>query len=740
MTKKSITRGIVGILMILVVFVSCKSNKNNTDQNTQAVEKPMYRNGDFEDGSVEPWAVFTQGGSARLSVEKGALCIDIGSVGSVEYAVQLYQDVGKLEYGCEYRMQFDMWSTLPRDVEYRIQMNGGNYQAYSMKHISINEEKQSFIIDFTMDQTDDLLPRLAFNMGYPVNLPKGEQVESHKIYLDNLSLTVTDTSNRSEESLGGNKPNISVNLLGYQKAEKKIAVFRSLRMDGKGLDKSFSVFTEEGKKVFTGKVVNPKQNYNANETNAYGDFSELSQTGTYYIESKLAGRSELFHIGEDIYEEAFDAVLKMLYLQRCGSALDVSLAGDFAHPVCHNTLARIYPTDRYIDVSGGWHDAGDYGRYVVPGAKTVADILLAYMHYPHAFDDNLGIPESGNGIPDVLDEARYELQWLLKMQDKETGGVYHKVTGASFPGFVMPEDETEELILSPISLTATGDFAAVLAMAVPIYESLDLDFATKMKEAALFAWDYLAANKSFYGFMNPPSIATGEYDDRKDSDERYWAAVELYKLTGEKRFHDALLSITENVIPTELGWQTVGDYGSISYLTMDVEKQDPEFVARLKTSMDWNIRSLKTLVENDGYGISMGSNYPWGSNMTVANNAMRFLFFDMLNQTDEYREIAKNHLHYFFGRNPLMMSYVTGFGNPSPQYPHHRPSEAKKKAMPGMLVGGPNSSLEDPYAKAVLYAEAPAKTYADHSQSYSTNEICIYWNSPLIYVMAALCK
>ena len=190
--------------------------------------------------------------------------------------------------------------------------------------------------------------------------------------------------------------------------------------------------------------------------------------------------------------------------------LDVSLAGDFAHPVCHNTLARIYPTDRYIDVSGGWHDAGDYGRYVVPGAKTVADILLAYMHYPHAFDDNLGIPESGNGIPDVLDEARYELEWLLKMQDKETGGVYHKVTGASFPGFVMPEDETEELILSPISLTATGDFAAVLAMAVPIYESLDLDFATKMKEAALFAWDYLAANKSFYGFMNPPSIATGE--------------------------------------------------------------------------------------------------------------------------------------------------------------------------------------------------------------------------------------
>ena len=111
-------------------------------------------------------------------------------------------------------------------------------------------------------------------------------------------------------------------------------------MDGKGLDKSL-VFLPK-KESFYWKVVNPKQNYNANETNAYGDFSELSQTGTYYIESKLAGRSELFHIGDAI-RRSFDAVLKMLYLQRCGSALDVSLAGDFAHPVCHNTLARIYP-------------------------------------------------------------------------------------------------------------------------------------------------------------------------------------------------------------------------------------------------------------------------------------------------------------------------------------------------------------------------------------------------------------
>ncbi len=703
-------------------------------------EKPLFANGDFENGKVEPWALFTQGGSAKLLVVNGELCVDIAKTGTLDYAVQLYQDVKQVEQSCKYRMQFDMYSTLPRTIEYRVQMNGGTYEAYSQQFIKLTDQKQTFIIDFTMEKPTDIAPRLAFNMGYPKDRPEGEPMESHKVFIDNVSLTLTDASNRKVDTNAAKKPDISINLLGYRPNDKKVAVFRTMNMFGEGLDTSFSVFTEDGNKVFSGKVENAQRNNNSMEINAYGDFSSLTADGVYYIASDKAGKSELFTIKDSVYDEAFKDVLKMLYLQRCGTALDASHAGDFAHPVCHNTKARIYGTETFIDVTGGWHDAGDYGRYVVPGVKAAADLLLAYMHYPKAFDDAAGLPESGNSIPDVLDEVRHELEWLLKMQDASSGGVYHKVTCAAFPGFIMPQDETDELIVSPVSAAATGDFAAVLAMASGIYKPFDKDFSNTMIKAAERAWNFLESHASMPGFVNPEGIATGEYGDSNDTDERYWAASELYKATGNKKYEDALVKIITASIPSGLGWQTVGDYGTIAYLTMNKSLQDPSLTEKLNNHILNSIKSLTELIEKDGYKISMGSVYPWGSNMNVCNNAMLLLFADIVSGNNNNKEYAQDHLHYIFGRNPLMTSYVTGLGTVNPQNPHHRPSEALHKPMIGMLVGGPNSALQDPYAKAVLSEEAPAKCYVDHEQSFSTNEICIYWNSPLVYLMAATIK
>ncbi len=120
----------------------------------------------------------------------------------------------------------------------------------------------------------------------------------------------------------------------------------------------------------------------------------------------------------------------MLYLQRCGEVITDS---DFGHSACHTGMASVYGTNEKIDVSGGWHDAGDYGRYIVPAAKTIGDLLYAYEANPKLYSDNIGIPQSGNGIPDILDEARYELEWMMKMQ-RADGGVYHKVTCEKFPG------------------------------------------------------------------------------------------------------------------------------------------------------------------------------------------------------------------------------------------------------------------------------------------------------------------
>lgn len=730
--------------LALSVFISCVAKKEIAQTSNSAAQveetKPLYKNGDFEYKSVEPWGIFMQGGKATLTVENGELCVDITNLGSVEYAVQLYQDIGTIEYQCKYRVEFDMYSTLPRSVEYRIQMNGGTYEAYSLEHIELTDKKQTFVIDFTMEKSNDIFPRLAFNIGYPVGAPRGEKMPNHKIFLDNLKITLTDATNRIVADETTAKPNIAVNLLGYKPNDEKIAIFRNIELT-EVLDTSFKVYTEEGKKAFSGKIEhNSLKDFSTHEINAYADFSSLKKPGRYYIESKYSGKSEIFTIGEEVYNAAFNDVIKMLYLQRCGYELTSEYAGDFAHPICHTSPARIYGTDSFIDVSGGWHDAGDYGRYVVPGVKAAADLLLAYMHYPKAFDDSLGIPESGNGIPDVLDEVRWELEWLLKMQDIKTGGVYHKVTCATFPGFVMPQDETEELIVSPISPTATADFAAILSMASTIYETIDEDFSKTMVEAAEKAWEYLESNPNLPSFYNPKEIETGEYGDTKNTDEKFWAAVELYKATGNTKYNSEIEKIVAKDIPYGLGWADVGYYACISYLTMDESLQNADVYKRIETDILDKAQSLGYYIAKNGYKISMSSSYPWGSNMTVCNNAMILLFASKISNNPEYYEKAMDHFHYIFGRNSLMTSFVTGHGSVAPLNPHHRPTETLNKTMQGMLVGGPNSSLQDPYAKAILEGEPAAKCYVDHEKSYSTNEVTIYWNSPLVYVMAATVK
>ena len=121
------------------------------------------------------------------------------------------------------------------------------------------------------------------------------------------------------------------------------------------------------------------------------------------------------------YKKVFLQACRMFYLQRCGCRLSEELAGGYAHPACHTPAARIYGTEQFADVSGGWHDAGDYGRYVVPAAKAVADLMLAYTTAPSVFSESLNIHDSASGEPDILTEIRYELEWMRKMQHADGG-------------------------------------------------------------------------------------------------------------------------------------------------------------------------------------------------------------------------------------------------------------------------------------------------------------------------------
>ncbi|HHX57250.1 MAG TPA: glycosyl hydrolase family 9, cellulase, partial [Clostridiales bacterium] len=360
------------------------------------------------------------------------------------------------------------------------------------------------------------------------------------------------------------------------------------------------------------------------------------------------------------------------------------------------------------------------------------DLLYAYDANPEVFGDDINIPESGNGIPDVLDETRYGLTWLLKMQ-ADSGGVYHKLTCENFPGYIMPEDEVGQLIVTPISTTATADFCASMAMAYEFYYDIDKNFAETCLAAAEKAWSFLESNPNFI-FSNPKDISTGEYGDMSDLDERYWAAAQMYRATGETKYLQAFEKIATR---TGLDWSTVGDYGNIAFLTMDNVDKSSAVYSKIKSTITAQASTFNSVTTNSSYGVAI-SKFNWGSNMTVANAGVILGLADEFNNGGDYMNSAESNLNYLLGRNPVATCFVTGYGTLSPENPHHRPSMAKGKTMIGMLVGGVNSSLEDSAAEAYLANAPSAKCYVDHAESYSTNEVTTYWNSPFIYLLALI--
>jgi endoglucanase len=406
-----------------------------------------------------------------------------------------------------------------------------------------------------------------------------------------------------------------------------------------------------------------------------------------------------------VYKELLDSVLKMLTLQRCGT----DIPGPFGHPPCHTGSALIWGNDDYLEnCSGGWHDAGDYGRYVVPGAKAVMDLLLS-------------------GHPEALIEAQWELDWMLKMQRCD-GAVYHKLSCRAFPQFIMPEQETAQLVASPVSTAATADFAGVMAFASLLFDE------KRYLTSALMANDFLRVNSEVIAFSNPEGIVTGEYSDSCDKDERFFASCALYCATKNHCFLKQARSLYDIEYASQGDWNCVGIYGLLCLIHSKTK-------ALLKSTAKADIMSradiLVSISDSNPFGAAL-KNYRWGSNMEVSDNGCLLADAFILSGKAIYRECAKKQLDYILGNNPQKMSYITGFGERSPMHPHHRPSEALGKPMPGMVVGGPNQYLNDPYAIEHFKGLEPCMCYADELASYSTNEVSVYWNASLFRLLTML--
>lgn len=477
-----------------------------------------------------------------------------------------------------------------------------------------------------------------------------------------------------------------------------------------------------------------------------GDFTSLNRNGNYFIRLNTHDTSYHFPINQNVFDELYYKSLKAFYFQRCGMQLLFTHAGQYQRNICHTGDAFFHSStgqNGFKFSRGGWHDAGDYGKYIVNAGISAATLLMAYEYFPSYFShDYLNIPESGNGIPDILDEVKYEVQWFLTMQDS-SGAVYFKVTKEQFEPFVMPSQDSGMRYIYQKSSTATADFIAVLARFYRVYKNYDTTFANICLSAAINGWNWLSNQITIVppgGFHNPPGTFTGEYGDNNDSDERLWAAAELFESTGDQSFKEyyEFNYNTSGLFNSTMNWQNVRSLAHITYLYSNQLSSDAVIKAQLSASLDSYCNSLLTRLNANGFGITLNpGEYNWGSNSQVLNNAVLLILGFNKSNNINFLNAAIQQLNYVLGSNAHNLSFITGIGKKYPLHPHHRPSEADgiTEPIPGLIVGGPNQYLNDPVLQQHFNQNTPpALCYIDDVGSYASNEIAINWNAPLVFV------
>ncbi len=540
---------------------------------------------------------------------------------------------------------------------------------------------------------------------------------------------------------------IKLNQLGFLPESAKWAVVPA------GSATSFKVIsTTTSAEVFSGNLSAAATWSASEESVKLADFSGLKTPGDYLLRVDGVKDSYAFTIAADVYSALTAASIKAFYFNRNSAELLTAHAGIFARPLGHPdtnvvvhasaaTAAR--PAGTVISSPKGWYDAGDYNKYIVNSGIATYSLLAAYEHFPAVFDNqNLNIPERGDAIPDLLNEALWNLEWMLTMQDPNDGGVYHKLTNKNFDGIVMPHQATSERYVVQKTTAAALDFAAVMATAsrvVAQYETQLPGMSAKMLVAAESAWSWAVANPAIT-YQQPSDIKTGEYGDGNLSDEFAWAAAELY-ITSKKDAYYTAMKPTET-FATVPSW---GDVRGLGWISLAHHRENLTAIADkqlIANRIDSLAAHLQSVWAASAYRVTMQKNdFVWGSNSVALGQAMMLVQGYRLNGKRDYLDAAQAMLDYVLGRNATDMSFVTGYGDKATMHPHHRPSEADGIAqpIPGFIAGGPQPGQQDKSGCNVPYpSNIAAKSYLDDWCSYASNEIAINWNAPLVYVSAAI--
>lgn len=545
---------------------------------------------------------------------------------------------------------------------------------------------------------------------------------------------------------------IKINQIGFYPDKEKWAVITS-----DSLTKVFFIVDEESQEIkYKGELSGPVTSALTNKPTHLAEFSQFTEHGSYTLNIPGLGKSHPFIIGDEIFEDLGKGVLKAFYYQRASLELPEQFAGLWARPAGHpddqvmvhpSAVSAERPENTIVSAPFGWYDAGDYNKYMVNSGITMGTLLSLYEDFPQYFSaQNLNIPESGNEVPDLLDEVLWNLKWMIQMQDPHDGGVYHKLTTARFEGLVMPHEAKNQRYVVAKSTAATLNFAAVMAQASRVYEDFYPELAIECLKGAEKAWLWAKENPDMFYEQNEinqkfqPAIQTGAYGNGQLADERNWAATELYISTRNPIYLDGIVTPDQNFLLPN--WGNVGWLGYYSILRFrdELKNVPPELIAQVKHLLLQEAENYANAGVSSNYRVVMGhksSDFVWGSNAVAANQGIALIQAYLITGKVDYINHAVGNLDYIVGRNPTNYSFVISFGSKTPQNPHHRPSgsDSHTQPIPGFVVGGPNPGQQDDCKYPSML---PAESYVDDYCSYASNEVAINWNAPLAYLVNAL--
>ncbi|HXX70247.1 MAG TPA: glycoside hydrolase family 9 protein [Polyangiaceae bacterium] len=724
----------------------------------------LLKNSSFEGSRSLPWMTsFTAPGSGEAHVESGAYCLHVANAGAHPWDVQFRHREMTIRKGHHYTLRFKIGSTVPTQLEVKVAMSGPPYKAYWHQGLDLGAAPQVFTSDFTMGGDDDPTAELTFHAGGKTAAKQAP----FAICVDDVVLEDPEFEPMPEPSPPA-IPNVLVNQLGYLPMAPKVAIVKT----ASETPVPWLLLDRLGHTVASGSTLAHGADPASGDDVQWADFTSVSKPAAGYTIKVGADQSHPFEIGPRLYRKLKYDALAFFYQNRSGIAIAMPYAGDpkWARPAGHpgDKSVPCAPDARCeysLDVSGGWYDAGDHGKYVVNGGISVWTLLDQYERAKALgssasdfADGTMNIPERHNSVPDLLDEARWELDFLIKMQVPEghplSGMAHHKIHDREWTALATrPSDDPVPRFLRPVSTAATLNLAATAAQGARVWSSIDPAFATRCLQSAERAWTAAVANPAMIAPVSD-GVGGGAYDDGDVSDEFYWAASELFITTKKAVYADFLQKSPHRLsVPTDAGgqatsmtWGATAALGTIS-LALVPSALPRADVAAARAAIVKAADAYVAIARDQGYRLVFkpaADGYPWGSNSFVLNNALVTALAYDLSKDRRYLDVTAEAMDYVLGRNPNDQSYITGYGFRPLEHPHHRfwahqANAAFPSPPPGVMSGGPNSGLQDPYVQAFgLQGCAPEKCYVDNIEAWSANEEAINWNAPLAWVAAFL--